>query len=119
MPTARSIVRAFDKIDRETARKIEALALDTLDVLYVNNYIVATLDQEGSAINSKETALIDIYRKIRPGDPATPESARSLLNSIFFDTRRYDMAKVGRHKMNKKLGLSPAADASATSPRKT
>jgi len=100
------IVKAYDKIDREAARKIEALALDTLDVIYLNNYIVATLDQEGSAVYSKETALLDIYRKIRPGDPATPESARSLLNSIFFDTRRYDLAKVGRHKMNKKLGLS-------------
>ena len=100
------MVSAYDKIDRETARKIEALALNTLDVIYLNNYIVATLDQEGSAVYSKETALIDIYRKIRPGDPATPESARSLLNSIFFDTRRYDLAKVGRHKMNKKLGLS-------------
>jgi DNA-directed RNA polymerase subunit beta len=100
------LVRAYDKIDRETARKIEALALNSLDVIYLNNYIVATLDQEGSAVYNKETALIDIYRKIRPGDPATPESARSLLNSIFFDTRRYDLAKVGRHKMNKKLGLS-------------
>jgi DNA-directed RNA polymerase subunit beta len=100
------LVRAFDKIDRETARKIEALALNSLDVIYLNNYVVATLDQEGSAVYNKQTALIDIYRKIRPGDPATPESARSLLNSIFFDTRRYDMAKVGRHKMNKKLGLS-------------
>ena len=100
------LVKAYDKIDRETVRKIEGLGRDTLDVIYLNNYIVATLDQEGSAVYSKETALIDIYRKIRPGDPATPESARSLINSIFFDTRRYDLAKVGRHKMNKKLGLS-------------
>ena len=100
------IARAFDKLDREAVRKIEALGLATLDVLYVNNYIVATLDQEGTTVYSKETALIDIYRKIRPGDPATPESSRSLLTSIFFDTRRYDLAKVGRHKMNKKLGLS-------------
>ena len=100
------IVKANEKIDRDAARKIEALALNTLDIIYLNNYIVATLDQEGSAVFSKETALIDIYRKIRPGDPATPESSRSLINSIFFDTRRYDLAKVGRHKMNKKLGLS-------------
>ena len=100
------IVRANDKIDRDAARKIEALGRDTLDIIYLNNYIVATLDQEGSTVFSKETALIDIYRKIRPGDPATPESSRSLINSIFFDSRRYDLAKVGRHKMNKKLGLS-------------
>ena len=104
--SGKMLVQANEKIDRETARKIEALALNTLDIIYLNNYIVATLDQEGSAVYSKETALIDIYRKIRPGDPATPESARSLINSIFFDTRRYDLAKVGRHKMNKKLGLS-------------
>ena len=100
------IVKANDKIDRDAARKIEALGRDTLDIIYLNNYIVATLDQEGSTVYSKETALIDIYRKIRPGDPATPESSRSLINSIFFDSRRYDLAKVGRHKMNKKLGLS-------------
>ena len=48
--------------------------------------------------------VIDIYRKIRPGDPATMESARNLLKNIFYDSRRYDLAKVGRYKMNKKLG---------------
>ena len=100
------ILRAYEKIDKESARKIEALALPSLDLLYVNNYIVATLEQEGNTVYSKETALIDIYRKIRPGDPATQESAKSLINSIFFDSRRYDLAKVGRHKMNKKLELS-------------
>ncbi|BDI31302.1 hypothetical protein CCAX7_33530 [Capsulimonas corticalis] len=104
--SGKAIVKAYEKIDKEAARKIEALGLDTLDIVYINNYIVATLDQEGTAVYSKETALIDIYRKIRPGDPATPESARSLINSIFFDSRRYDLAKVGRHKMNKKLSLS-------------
>ena len=98
--------RAYEKIDKEVARKIEALHLDSLDVIYVSNYVVATLDQEGNSVYSKETALIDIYRKIRPGDPATQESAKSLINSIFFDSRRYDLAKVGRHKMNKKLELS-------------
>jgi len=100
------IVRQYEKISIEVAKKIEAVAPDTLDVLYLSNYITATLDNEGSLVYNKETALLDIYRKIRPGDPATPESARSLLNSIFFDTRRYDLAKVGRHKVNKKLGLS-------------
>ena len=53
-----------------------------------------------------DEALIDIYHRIRPGDPATRDSATSLMNSYFFDTRRYDLAKVGRYKLNKKLGLS-------------
>ena len=101
----KTIVAAFHKIDREGARKIENLALPTLEILYVNNFLVATLETD-SAVISKATALIDIYKKIRPSDPATPESAASLMRSIFFDLRRYDLAKVGRYKMNKKLGLS-------------
>ena len=53
-----------------------------------------------------ESALLTIYKQIRPGDPATPDSARNLVQSIFYDARRYDLAKVGRYKMNKKLGSS-------------
>jgi DNA-directed RNA polymerase subunit beta len=52
-----------------------------------------------------EDALIEIYRRLRPGDPPTVESARQLLQTLFFDPRRYDLGKVGRHKLNRKLGL--------------
>src|SRR5438876_2011466 len=52
-----------------------------------------------------EEALIEIYRRLRPGDPPTVESARQLLQTLFFDPRRYDLGKVGRHKLNRKLGL--------------
>ena len=101
----KNIVSAYGKIDRAVAKKIEALSLDSLEVLYVVSYVSASLDVDTN-VTSKETALIDIYKKIRPSDPATPESAASLMKSIFFDARRYDLAKVGRHKLNKKLGLS-------------
>src|SRR5262245_27984262 len=50
-----------------------------------------------------EAAFIDIYRKLRPGEPPTPDSARALLENLFFNPKRYDMAKVGRHKVSKKL----------------
>src|SRR5204863_6889426 len=50
-----------------------------------------------------EAAFIDIYRKLRPGEPPTPDSARALLEHLFFNPKRYDMAKVGRHKVSKKL----------------
>jgi DNA-directed RNA polymerase subunit beta len=50
-----------------------------------------------------DAAFIDIYRKLRPGEPPTPDSARSLLENLFFNPKRYDMAKVGRHKVSKKL----------------
>ncbi|MDP4114308.1 MAG: DNA-directed RNA polymerase subunit beta, partial [Bacillota bacterium] len=53
-----------------------------------------------------EDGLKEIYKKLRPGEPPTVESAKSLLDSLFFDPKRYDLAKVGRYKYNKKLGLS-------------
>jgi DNA-directed RNA polymerase subunit beta len=61
-----------------------------------------TLDKD--AIETEEDALIDIYRKLRPGEPPTVESARTLLENLFFNPKRYDLARVGRYKVNKKLG---------------
>lgn len=59
-------------------------------------------------IETEENALIEIYRKLRPGDPPTVESARNLINNLFFNNKRYDLAKVGRYKINKKLNLKMA-----------
>ncbi len=56
--------------------------------------------------NSYESALKDFYRKIRPGEPATLSNARSLMMRLFFDPKRYNLGKVGRYKLNRKLGLS-------------
>lgn len=53
-----------------------------------------------------EDGLIAIYKQLRPGEPPTEESARALLNSLYFDPRRYDIARVGRYKFNKKLSLA-------------
>jgi DNA-directed RNA polymerase subunit beta len=63
---------------------------------------------EKDHVHTPEEALEDIYRKLRPGEPPTAESARTLLENLFFNPKRYDVAKVGRHKVDKKLG--PAAD---------
>jgi len=54
---------------------------------------------------TREEALIEIYKKLRPGEPPTVESAKSLIEALFFNEHRYDLAKVGRYKINKKLGL--------------
>lgn len=102
--TQKVVVKAYAKITEEAAKKVENLKLEEVEILDTNRYVEATIDQDGA--NSKEEALIDIYHKVRPGDPATRDSAKSLLNSIFFDTRRYDLARVGRYKLNKKLGLN-------------
>jgi len=55
--------------------------------------------------NGQDEALLDIYRKLRPGEPPTREAAQTLLENLYFNPKRYDLAKVGRYKVNKKLGL--------------
>ena len=64
---------------------------------------MATLEKD--ACKTYEEALLEIYRKLRPGEPPTVDSAESLLNNLFFDPRRYDLSIVGRYKFNKKLAL--------------
>jgi len=73
-----------------------------------NEYIRITLERDNT--ESTEEALVEIYKRLRPGEPPTVESARSLLESLFFDPRRYDLAKVGRYKLNKKLNLNIPAN---------
>ncbi len=65
--------------------------------------IMASIEKDST--KSYEEGLIEIYKRIRPGEPPTVESAESLLNNMFYDPKRYDLAKVGRYKFNKKLAL--------------
>ncbi|HEX7995344.1 MAG TPA: DNA-directed RNA polymerase subunit beta [Streptosporangiaceae bacterium] len=64
----------------------------------------ATLEKDHT--QGQDDALLDIYRKLRPGEPPTRESAQALLENLYFNPKRYDLAKVGRYKVNKKLGLN-------------
>mgnify|MGYP003303528711 FL=1 len=66
--------------------------------------LMATIQKD--TIKTQEEALIEIYKKLRPGELPTVDAARNLFNGLFFDERRYDLAKVGRYKFNKKLSLS-------------
>ena len=66
----------------------------------------ATLEKDHTA--GQDDALLDIYRKLRPGEPPTRESAQALLENLYFNPKRYDLAKVGRYKVNRKLGLDAA-----------
>ncbi|GAA1639996.1 DNA-directed RNA polymerase subunit beta [Brevibacterium sanguinis] len=62
-------------------------------------------------VSTQEEALLDIYKKLRPAEPATAEAARNLLNNLYFNPKRYDLAKVGRYKVNRKLGVdAPLSD---------
>ena len=98
------------RIDRKRRQPVsvllKALGYDAdslVDLFDGAESIRATVDKDHTG--SKEEALIDIYRKLRPGEPPTVESARGLLDNLFFNERRYDLARVGRYKLNKKLGL--------------
>lgn len=76
---------------------------EIIDIIGDNEYLRNTLEKDNT--ESTEKALLEIYERLRPGEPPTVESAKSLLYSRFFDAKRYDLANVGRYKMNKKLHI--------------
>ena len=100
----------YARIDRN--RKIPATVLiralgwptnnDIMELFYNDPRLQATFEKDTT--ESQEEALVEIYKKLRPGEPPTVESARSLFEGLFFDPRRYDMARVGRYKAARKLG---------------
>ncbi len=86
---------------------LRALKISTdseiLEVLGETEHVLSTIEKDST--KTEEEALLEIYKRLRPGEPPTVDSAKSLLNNLFFDPRRYDLAKVGRYKFNKKLSL--------------
>ncbi|MGE5620210.1 MAG: DNA-directed RNA polymerase subunit beta [Sphingomonadaceae bacterium] len=68
-----------------------------------HQYIRSTIEKD--VAHSTEDALLEFYRRLRPGDPPNPENAKNLLNSLFFNFRRYDLGRVGRYKLNRRLGV--------------
>ena len=80
------------------------------DILRLFDYdprIMATLERDHT--DSFESGILEIYKRLRPGEPLNVENARSLFESLFFEPKRYDFAHVGRYKMNKKLSFLPRA----------
>jgi DNA-directed RNA polymerase subunit beta len=78
--------------------------LDAKENQYISNFVTTTLDKD--PVKSPEEALLEVYRKLRPGDPATMENARTLVYNLFYHPRRYDLGSVGRYKLNRKLDLA-------------
>jgi len=108
------------RIDRKRKQSVtvflKALGMTSEDILEAFKgfgSIEATLEKD--TILTKEEALKDIYRKLRPGDQVAAEAARALLENFYFNAKRYDLAKVGRYKINRKLGLDlPITDSVLT-----
>jgi DNA-directed RNA polymerase subunit beta len=83
---------------------------EILELLGSFDLVQRTLDRDSAA--SREDALIELYKRLRPGEPPTVDSARTLLEGLFFNSQRYDLAKVGRYKINRKLGIEAPGDQS-------
>ena len=103
------------RIDRKRRQNatvlLKALGWDDAKILErFGDYESMRTTLEKDHLASQDEALLDIYRKLRPGEPPTRESAQTLLDNLFFNPKRYDLAKVGRYKLNKKLGLSLPTD---------
>jgi DNA-directed RNA polymerase subunit beta len=112
-----TLLRAIDTVegkrDQElgTAERILQWFEDS-DTNPDHHYIATTIDKETPEVKAgnKLRALEDFYKRMRPGDPPTLENARTLVNSLFFNPRRYDLLKVGRYKINRRLKLDESLD---------
>ena len=106
-----TLLRAIDRdpaIDDETKLGTDERILtkfeDVESLSEIHHYIRTTLERDSA--RTKRQALEEFYKRLRPGDPPTLENARQLLDSLFFNPRRYDLGRVGRYKLNKRLGVS-------------
>src|ERR1017187_9228894 len=100
------VARAFEPLSKSVVKQIAELGVNKIKVVNTtpDEGIMIKCLKKGPAKNEEE-ALKDIYRRLRPGDPPTAANARALLKRLFFDPKRYDLGRVGRYKINQKLGL--------------
>ena len=105
-----TVARAFEPLNAATIRQLMSLGHKSVRVVDTkqDDTIIKSLKKDPA--HDEEEALKDIYRKLRPGDPPTVQNARSMLKRLFFDPKRYDLGRVGRHKINQKLGLKVSED---------
>jgi DNA-directed RNA polymerase subunit beta len=100
------VARAFEPLSKAVVKQIAELGVTKIKVVdtTADEGIVIKCMKKDPAKNEEE-ALKDIYRRLRPGDPPTAANARALIKRLFFDAKRYDLGRVGRYKINQKLGI--------------
>src|SRR5207244_4897784 len=106
--TGEVLVEAGDEITAELLKRVGEANVKELPVLAIDHVVVGPYVRNTLQIDKNQTredALIDIYRVMRPGEPPTLETAEALFNGLFFDGERYDLSAVGRVKMNSRLQL--------------
>src|ERR1051325_1199788 len=100
------VARAFEPLSKAVVKQIAELGttkIKVVDTTVDDGIIIKCLKKDPT--KNEEEALKDIYRRLRPGDPPTAANARALIKRLFFDPKRYDLGRVGRYKINQKLGL--------------
>ena len=105
------VARAFEPLSKAVVKQIAELGtgkIRVVDTSVDDGIIIKCLKKDPT--KNEEEALKDIYRRLRPGDPPTAANARALIKRLFFDPKRYDLGRVGRYKMNQKLGIEDKAD---------
>ncbi|MEI8283052.1 MAG: DNA-directed RNA polymerase subunit beta, partial [Armatimonadota bacterium] len=97
------IIAKGEKIEAATAKRMEDMEIPSIHLKYISPLVEATLEADSTA--TSRDALLDIYKRMRPGEAANEDAAKQLVYGLFFDVRRYDLGKVGRRFLNQKLGL--------------
>jgi len=111
--TGEVILEGNEVLTEDAFNKVLSLKIDTLNLLFIDNtnYLSSLRDTLlTDKVGTQEEALIEIYKKLRPGEPPTQAAARDLFNGLFFDPKRYDLSPVGRLKLNKRLNLDVPLD---------
>jgi DNA-directed RNA polymerase subunit beta len=104
-----TLLRALPAEDPSTGFELDTTSNEKILELFGNSpFIVNTLEKDPST--REEEALIEVFKKQRPGEPPTLDNARNLLRALFFDPKRYDLTKVGRYKLNQRLGVDVPDD---------
>ena len=99
------VARAYEPMSIGVVNQLLALGVKTLEVIDSTEDEILLKSLRKDPAHDEESALKDIYKKLRPGDPPTAANARALLKRLFFDPKKYDLTRVGRYKINQKLGL--------------
>jgi DNA-directed RNA polymerase subunit beta len=102
------VVARNDRLTKEHLERIAALGRTKVSVWDIDSSIAATIEKDRTS--STDEASLEMFRRLRPNEPARIENAREYIHSLFFDTRRYNLGRVGRYKMNRRLGISVPED---------
>jgi DNA-directed RNA polymerase subunit beta len=107
--TGKPIVKANESVDEENMALLSEAGVNEFKLIFIDGYTAGESIRKTLAmdkVETKEEALIEIYRRLRPGNPATPEVAQDFLDNLFFRSTYYDLSGVGRLKINQRLGIS-------------